>query len=289
MALRLGSTTINAMRLGASPVSAAYLGGVQIFGGAAPAPDPIAPLFANGEAGDEWLFERDFCYTLSGGGVYERVTTTGDEIARVTGRHNGINADQNTFAARPIYNEGGGLSWGFFETDDWMVTPTITPGTNKAQIFAGLLKSSDAAAGIVLELSVNINNNLGAFYLAAPESTSILYSSGSRGATTYTSASLATITASGAAPDTAVITATHDIAANLSTIRRNGVGGNNATGSKGGGNFGNYPLYIGARAGTSIRFNGRIYSAITRFGPNLDLSTIQGVEGYMAGKTGVTL
>jgi hypothetical protein len=77
-----------------------------------------ASLFASGEEGDAWIPEREFCYTKSGGGLYERVTTTGDETARITGMANGINADQDVFASRPIYSEGGGLSWLAFDGVD---------------------------------------------------------------------------------------------------------------------------------------------------------------------------
>ena len=74
-----------------------------------------ASLFAGGSIGDAFIPEREFTYTKSGGGVYERVTTTGDEVARLTGMVNGINFDQDTFAKRPTYTEGGGLSWLAFD------------------------------------------------------------------------------------------------------------------------------------------------------------------------------
>jgi len=76
--------------------------------------DP-ASLFAGGSIGDAFIPEREFTYTKSGGGVYERVTTTGDEVARLTGMVNGINFDQDTYAKRPIYTEGSGLSWLAFD------------------------------------------------------------------------------------------------------------------------------------------------------------------------------
>ena len=68
-----------------------------------------ASLFAGGSIGDAFIPEREFTYTKSGGGVYERVTTTGDEVARLTGMVNGNHATQATYAKRPIYTEGGGL------------------------------------------------------------------------------------------------------------------------------------------------------------------------------------
>ena len=83
-----------------------------------------ASLFAGGSIGDAFIPEREFTYTKSGGGVYERVTTTGDEVARLTGMVNGINFDQDTFAKRPTYTEGGGLAWLHFDgVDDEMEAP----------------------------------------------------------------------------------------------------------------------------------------------------------------------
>ena len=35
--------------------------------------------------------------------------------------------------------------------DDFLVTPTITPNTDKVQVFAGVRKQSDAARGMVVE------------------------------------------------------------------------------------------------------------------------------------------
>jgi len=55
------------------------------------------------------------------------------------------------------------------------------------------------------------------------------------------------------------------------------------------GNFGNYPLYIGSRGGSALRFNGRIYSLIVRGKlPDTDEQRDQ-TETYVAGKTGVVL
>lgn len=47
----------------------------------------------------------------------------------------------------------------------------------------------------------------------------------------------------------------------------------------GGGNFGSYPLYIGARAGTDLYFNGRLYGLAAR-GAQSTLSQIEATELY---------
>jgi hypothetical protein len=174
----------------------------------------------------------------------------------------------------------------FDGTDDSMATATFTPGIDKAQVFSGVRKNSDAAVGMISELSVDAANNAGAFFVTSgpsPVSTS-RYSSLSRGSAAASTGQTAVMDI-GNAPDTAVLTVTHDIAGDLSTIRRNAVSGTNGTADKGAGNFLAYPLYIGSRAGSSFRFNGRIYSLIVRFGANLDATTIINTETYVNGKT----
>jgi hypothetical protein len=173
-------------------------------------------------------------------------------------------------------------------TSHFMETGTITPGTDKAQVFAGVRKLSDAA-GMVAELSLNWATQPGTLSLQTGTQTgsagSLYYYSSARGN------AAATVTQGGewqtadVSPDTAVLTGTHDIAGDLSTIRRNGVAGLNGTADKGLGNFLAYPLYFGARAGTSLFFNGYEDTSIVRFGPNLDASVIGKVESYVASKT----
>ena len=412
MALRLGSTTINAMRLGTFPVSAAYLGGVQVFGGVAP--DPIAPLFANGEAGvwydpsdlttlfqdtagttpvtapgqtvalmldkskglvlgpervTNGTFDSDLTgwadvgtgtnsvvagqanlvtnsinegivqngiltvgkfyevnydlVSITGGsvrvglgsttnGTARSVAGTYSEVKYVSGDASlrvyqvtsfstqtividnisvrelpGFHAAQPTAAARPTYQvDAGGRGYLAFDgVDDFMVTPTITPGTDKAQVFAGVRKLSDAATGTVAELSASLGANAGVVTLFAPVSAAATYTFASKGLLQ----SVATSAGTFAAPITNVLTGIGDIAADLSILRINGTQAASNTSDQGTGNFLAYPLYIGRRGGTTLPFNGHLYSLITRFGPNLDTSVIESTEGYVAQKTGVEL
>jgi hypothetical protein len=50
------------------------------------------------------------------------------------------------------------------------------------------------------------------------------------------------------------------------------------------GNFGNYPLYLLSRAGTSLFFNGRFYGSVGRGAQSND-QQIAALEGYMNSKT----
>lgn len=169
----------------------------------------------------------------------------------------------------------------FDGTDDFMVTSTITPNTNKVQVFAGVRKLQQAAVGIIAEHSTSLDSNNGswtltdrnaALYAAQSKGTSpsgIVYSSG-----TYT-------------PQiTSLLTMTTDIAGDVARIRVNGTGDAVATADQGTGNYLAYPLYIGRRGGTTLPFNGHLYGLIVRFGSNLNTPTIQRTEAILGTKCG---
>jgi hypothetical protein len=178
-----------------------------------------------------------------------------------------------------LYFDGG---------DDHMVSSTITPGIDKAQVFAGVRKLSDAAASIIAEFSANINSNNGAFIVAPGDffnATGARYHAVSKGSILAGVDSTLTF----ASPTTNVVAGLFDISADLNTLRINGSQNAQSTADQGTGNFLAYPLYIGRRGGTSAPLSGHLYSLITRFGANLDAPTIASTETYVAGKTGVTL
>lgn len=173
----------------------------------------------------------------------------------------------------------------FDGVDDWLVTNTITPGIDKAQVFAGVRWMRSNVAGIIAETGVSPASR-GAFYLAA-ESTSDRYGYAGRGnrpGSLYDQASLNFFPP----PDAAVLTATQDInGATPARMRRNaGAWSNSINNAFGGGNYLAYPLYIGRRAGTTLPFNGHLYSLIVRFGSNLPIATIENTEKYINTKTG---
>ena len=171
----------------------------------------------------------------------------------------------------------------FDGVDDGMVTGTITPGIDKVQVFAGVRKLSDAAVGTVVEFSPNLNTNSGSLWLAAPVTV---------GGPNYYFTSKGTIASAGAsasslaAPTTNVLTGIGDISGDVATLRVNGTQASTSSSDQGTGNFLSYPLYIGRRAGTSLPYNGRLYSMIVRFGANLTTGQITATESWVNGKTG---
>ena len=170
----------------------------------------------------------------------------------------------------------------FDGVDDALQTANIDfTSTDKMTVWAGVTKLSDALAGVLVELSATANTNNGAFKVLAPEPPGANIAASSRGTATNAANQRAEISA--AAPGSFVLSSASDIAGDLVTLRVNSIAAPKAVGDQGAGNYGNYPLYIGARAGTSLYFNGRLYSLIVR-GAQSSLSQIEAAEVYMKQK-----
>jgi len=173
-----------------------------------------------------------------------------------------------------------------------MATSTITPGIDKAQVFAGVKKTGPTvgAFGVIAEYSPIVDSNPGSLFLLSGSflGTQTQYSSLSRGNAAVSVTQGAITAASFTAPTTDVLTSQHDISGDLSAMRVDGAAsGTNGTGDQGTGNFLSYPLYLGFRQSTAnAYFVGHLYSLITRFGATLDAPTIASTETYVAGKTG---
>ena len=220
----------------------------------------IVQLQTNGDQIDIW-------------GAQGEVSSTATAYQRVTDQWN--------------VTEAGKTSVGYLQfdgSDDWLVSPTITPGIDKAQVFAGVRKLSDAVVGMVVEASTNIGSNNGAVAIYAPTSNvTATYQWLTKG----TGLSAAPSPANYASPITNVLTGIGDIAADTAILRANGVQAATSTTDQGTGNYLAYPLYVGRRGGITLAYNGRIYSLIVRFGANLDAATITQTENWVAGKTGI--
>lgn len=198
----------------------------------------------------------------------------------------GLPAYQRVGAATDYDTTGFPLYLKFDGTDDSLSSAAINfTSTDKMSVFAGVRKLS-VDVGIIYELSGNWNTNDGSFQSA---STNPGFDAASRGTAAVSGATqVASVVAS--VPATAVLTASHDIAGDLTAHRLNGAAAVNATGDKGSGNFGNYPFYVGNRFNnppttpSSLRFNGHLYSLIVR-GAATDAATITATETWVNGKT----
>jgi hypothetical protein len=223
-----------------------------------------------------------------------RTTTTNADlditsysVKAIPGNH----ATQATAAARPILRQDGALYYLEFDgVDDSLATASIDfSATDEMSVFAGVRKLSDAAQGMLVELSANAGSNNGAFFITAPNNAGTgNYAVLGRGSTTAFY-----LPATYSAPITNVVAALYDISgatiADQITPRINGVVDRDApSGTMGTGNFGNYPLYIGRRASASSPLNGRIYSLIVR-GALTSGDLLTATETYVADETGVTI
>jgi hypothetical protein len=174
----------------------------------------------------------------------------------------------------------------FNGTSHFMTTPTITPNTDKAQVFAGVRKLSDAAAGAIAELGPNYNTNPPAFFLVASSGGSANYAWRASG--TFSTNTGATQNSTPfVAPISNVVTGlTALTGVNTDHIFRvdgaqNYVGISGVTGTA----FINQAIFIGARGGTSVFFNGYLDQLIARFGTNLDSGAIETTEKYVSTKS----
>lgn len=177
-------------------------------------------------------------------------------------------------AGFPLYLKANGAS-------SAMATNSIDfTSTANMTVVAGVRKLSDAAQGIVSELSATSTTNNGSFALSAPGGAAANFTYLSKG----TTADTVTATAY-TSPISAIIAASSSISAPSNAIRVNGSSVSSNTNSEGTGNFGNYPLYLFARGGASLWFNGQFYGAII-CGAAQSASQITLAENYMNNKLG---
>jgi hypothetical protein len=244
-------------------------------------------LFRAGEAGT-WFDPADLGSLFQDAAGTLPVTASGQPVGRMLDKSgNGNHASQPVSAARPTYQAGDGLHWLAFDgVDDFFVTTAIDlTGTDKLNVFAAVRKPvQQANKDMLVELSPAIQSNFGTFNITAPYS-SVANTYGFISSGTIYSTVLAS---SLAPPVTNVLTATGRISPPFANLRVNGAPGVVGTASQGTGNYGNYPLYIGARAGTSLRFTGNLFGLILR-GAASSAAEIGHAERYFAKKSGVTL
>ena len=180
------------------------------------------------------------------------------------------------FLGAPYYLDFDGVN------DSLRSTNIDLTATDALTVFAGARKNSDAGTYVLAELSDSLVANSGAFSIFAPVSAGATYSLASKG----TSQGVATTSASYSASITNVLTGVCDISAVTCALRVDGVAAASTPATQGTGNYGNHPLNIGSRGGSSLRFPGRVYAFILRGAATPDLSE---TEAWVAGKTGVTL
>ena len=157
--------------------------------------------------------------------------------------------------------------------------------TDKVLVAAGVRKLSDAALGILMETGIDTTSAgyPGSFAIFVPDAAGAAnYRPIFRGDVGRSFETLLTYSA----PITNVLAiqmsnqlpaAGKAISSRINGVAVTATESSNITDA---GNFGDYPLYIGARAGTSLFFNGRLYSLIIAGIKPTD-AQILGVETYI--------
>ena len=252
-----------------------------------------------GTSGTTYAITATGSYTffiLAGSGT-QTLTLAGDSsfagtvdnvvVRNVPGNH----AYQTTSASRPTLQTTGGLWYLSFDgSDDSLVTNAVDfTATDEMTVIAGVRKLSDAARGIICELSVSVGTNPASFLLDGPgfsstDSFSLIVRGDGANRNFVDSGNPFP------APVSVVLTANIDFAlpANDGTLRANGVQRGVTPDDTGAGNFGNYQLFIGRRNQASNPFNGHIYQLIIR-GRTTPTGKLLEAEKFVSKKTGVNL
>lgn len=246
-------------------------------------------LFRAGEQGI-WLDPSDLSTLYQDAAGTIPVTAVGQPVGRILDKSGrGNHASQPAAASRPILRQNattGAYYLEFDGVDDWLSTASMDfTATDKVSVFAGVRKLSDAAIGAIVELSANFNNAAGSFMLAAP------FQAGAPNLTFLSRGSAsAGVAGIGAysSPVSAVMGGYASVGEDVSRLRVNGAQAAQAATDQGAGNYGNYPLYIGRRGGTSLPFNGHIYGLIITGRLATDRET-RATERLLARRAGVLL
>ena len=251
-----------------------------MHGGAAFSP---ASLFSSGEEGS-WYDPSDLTTLFQNSDGTGAPAADGPIGYMADKSGNGNHAIQATSAKRPTLRVVGGFYYLEFFGAQGLATSAIDfTGTDSMTVCAGITKDT-LDTGVIAEISSSVTANDGAFRLAAISTASGLYR--------YQSTGDGSVQAANASPfdvGTHLLTGLSDISDPVSTLRVDGTQEATNTGSQGAGNYGNYPLNVGARNNsTSLQLDGRIYGMVVR-GATSNATEIASLEAYMAAKTGVTL
>jgi hypothetical protein len=199
---------------------------------------------------------------------------------RVSNDGTGLPAYQRVTTSTDYDTTGFPMYLKFDGVDDSMATGSISfTSTDKMGVFAGVTKTASGAFAVITELSASLSSNNGSFALLGPNGTLPDYGFSSKG----TISSEASVNGY-ESPICNVVSGLCSISEDIATLRINGSQVATSVADQGTGNFGNYPLYIGRRGGSSLPFSGRIYGLVVR-GAASDATQISNAETYLNTKT----
>lgn len=249
----------------------------------------VSEQFKRGEQG-VWLDPSDHSTLFQDVAGSVPITAPGQQVALARDKSGrGNHFVQPVALARPVLQTDGLGHWwlAFDGVDDFMVSaaPLNLSSTSKLAIIAGLRSDPLTGSSIWAELSTISNSLPGAFYVGAP-----VVSTGTQYGTAFylgsppgVSGTLQLRSEFLAVPRVV----TYRVDTSVSVRSRIDGGGEVNTATTRGGNFaGTQKLYLGARAGTSAFFKGRLYSLVIRGAETADAQVIPG-EAFIADKMGL--
>ena len=248
---------------------------------------PLSLFF--GGANGAWYDPSDFSTMFQDAAGTTPVTAVGQPVGCIldkSGRGNHAYNPSGNSANYPVLQQDGTGRYylAFNGVNQWLRSIGSIDFTygDKMFVSAGVRKLSDAATGVLAELSASILSNNGSFYALAPAGNGLPnFGWASKGSSAVGLSSPNNF----AAPITNVLSGIGDISGDQAILRVNGTQAAISTADQGTGNYGNYPLYIGARAGTSLFFNGRLYGLVVA-GKQASASEIASTEAWLNQKTG---
>lgn len=254
---------------------------ISSVGNPIPNVNTIIQFFTNSEKG-VWYDPSDFSTLFQDSAGTIPVTTVGDPVGLMLDKSgNGFHAYQTTALNRPILAVDANNNYYLYfngSTSRMETNAIDLSSVNKMTIVVGVSKMTEVA-GMIVEFSTNASTTDGAFYVQSSNSNGENYRVLFRG--NAIGGAIPSVTA----PDTSVLATT----ATLSTpgaflLRRNGIQHTSSTPSFGAVNFGNHKLFLGARSGGFINFNGGLYGLIIR-AAETTIGNLQDAEVYMQAKT----
>ena len=173
----------------------------------------------------------------------------------------------------------------FDGADDSLATASVNfSGTDQISTWAGVEKTIDQTVSFICELSTSSSTLNGTFGLR-----SAISASPTNGTYNYNSRGSVLVIASAGqnypAGNADVLSTMFEISPAYIRPRVDGVQLLETTTSQGTGNYGNYPLYIGSRAGLSLFYSGRLFSLIIR-GTQSTPAQIRQTETWINARTG---
>lgn len=186
-------------------------------------------------------------------------------------------------SAKPILGYRSDRNYFEFDgVDDFLQTNNIDFSfTDEMSVFTGVRKLSDASTGTVVELSLNVNSNNGSFFLGAPflantQNFGMLV----RGGSAQTGKSFN----DRLAPVSSVLGLRFSISKKIAELRESSRSTTSTT-DLGATNLGNYPIYIGRRSGTTLAFNGYLYSLVLvgRLSSEIETTELEKIIGKQIG------